>query len=82
MGADDGGHATIEIPAHRKLFRRGLGVHIDENNFRLDIFQQLVDDTERIIIRGHEDAALKIDHGVGNVLLPALIHAPAGKSDA
>ena len=35
MGADDRGHAPVEMPAHRDLLRRRLGVEVDEDDARL-----------------------------------------------
>ena len=63
--AYDYGDTAIEIPSHRDLLGCSLGVHVDEDDF--DILGQLgqfrIGYPERIIGRGHEYAALKIEDG-------------------
>ena len=54
-------------------------MQVDKNHFGLDFFQQLIGHAEGIVVRGHEDASLKINHGVGNAILLAFVHAPARK---
>src|SRR5579862_1790513 len=78
VGADHGGDAAIEIPTHGNLFGSGFGVEIHENYFGVDLLQKLVGGAKGIVVRGHEDAALQVDHGVGNVSFLALIQTPAG----
>jgi hypothetical protein len=64
MGAEDGGHAPVQMPAHGHLFRGGLGVDVDQDDLGLDDFEQRVDGAEGVIVGVHEDAALEIDYGV------------------
>ena len=44
VGADDGGHAAVEVPAERDLLARRLGVHVDEHVVGAgDLAQRVVD---------------------------------------
>ena len=48
VGADHGGHAAVEEPAHRDLLARRLGVHVDEHVVGAgDLAQRVVDGGER-----------------------------------
>src|SRR5215475_1330389 len=55
-------------------------MNIHEYDLRLDLLNQIVRHSERIVVRCHEDAALKVDHGVSNSILSALIHPVAGQT--
>ena len=47
--APDGRHAPVEVKAHGALFARGLGVHVDEDDLRLRLVEDVVHDEEGII---------------------------------
>ena len=68
MGAEDGGDATVEVPAEGDLFRGGLGVDVEEDDFgsglAADLGEKLVGLAEGIVAGGHENAALEVDDGV------------------
>src|SRR5579862_2234013 len=49
---------------------------VDEDHFGFDVLQQFVGGAKGIVVGGHENAPLKIDHGVRNALFRALIHTP------
>ena len=52
-------------------------MQVHEDHFGFDLFQQLIGNAEGIVVGGHENASLQIDHGVGDALFAAFIHAPA-----
>src|ERR1700741_865454 len=77
--ANDGSDPPIEIPAQRNLLRGGLGVHIDQDDVGGSVFQEFVRHAKEIVVRGHEDAALQVDHGVGDAILAAFVEALSGQ---
>jgi len=64
VGAEDGGDAAIEIPAHGDLLAGSLGVQVEHDDLGRDLREQLVGLAEGIVAGGHEDAALKVQDGV------------------
>ena len=62
--ADDGGHFSVEVPAHGHLLRGGFGVEVNEDDARaLAHFLDLLEhDGERIVDAHHENAAHHVDH--------------------
>ena len=76
MSSEDGGNASVEIPAHGDFFGSSFGVYIDKNDFRSDLLEQLVGYAEGVIVTRKKDAALQIHDCVGNsVARFALIEA-------
>ena len=71
--ADDGRDLAVEMPAHRDLLRRRLGVevHEDDPRARLERLDLLQHDRERIVDVRHEDAAHDVDHADGPAVLGA-----------
>src|SRR4029450_5084559 len=59
---------TIEIPSESLLLRSGLGVEIDHDHLGLfaDSLDRGIPDGEWAIQRGHEDAALHVQHAHAN----------------
>src|SRR2546427_7884317 len=58
--ADDGREAAVEMPAHRDLLTRRLGVPVENAHARRvapELFEQRVDRAERVVRRRHEGAA-------------------------
>src|ERR1700728_346223 len=78
VGADYRSDASVEVPAERNLFRSCLGVEIDEDYLGFNFLQKLVGGAKGIVIRSHENASLKVDDGIRNFRLAALVQAPAG----
>ena len=66
VSSENGGNPSVEIPAHSDFFGSSFGVHIDKNDFRGDLLQQLIGYAEGIVVAGKKDAALQIYHCVGN----------------
>src|SRR5262245_22782424 len=68
MCADYGGDLAVEMPAHRHLLRRGLGVKVDEDDARagLERFALLDHDGKGIIDAGHEHATHDVDDPDGD----------------
>jgi len=77
VGADDGRHAAIEVPAHGDLLAGRLGVHVDEHVVGLaaQLLQDLVDLQKRHAARAQEDVAAEIDHPEPHAVV--LDHDPA-----
>ena len=65
VGADHGGHAAVEMPAHGHFFAGQLGVKVDESNLdvRRQCLNQLIGFAKRAIRLGHIRPALQIDDG-------------------
>src|SRR5262249_5404555 len=51
---------------------------VDKNDFGFDALDQLIGDTKRVVVRGHENPALQVDNRVGNISFTALVQAPSG----
>ena len=47
VGAEDGGDAAVEVPAHRDLLAGHLGVEVDDHAVGLDPLEDRVDLVER-----------------------------------
>ena len=64
MRPDHGRDAPVEVPAHRLLLRRRLGVHVDddEGGRRPHPGHLLVRPDERAVDGGEEHAALNVEH--------------------
>ena len=62
--AQHGRHSAVEVPADGDFLGRGFGVHVDDDD--ADVFGKplefLVDGTERIVDRRHEDSALNVQN--------------------
>src|SRR6266404_581166 len=81
VGAEDGGDAAVEIPADGDFFRRGLGVHIENDYLGGEFVQNFVGLAEGVVVAGHEDAALQVDDGEGCAAPRfAFEDAPAGRA--
>jgi len=65
VGAEEGGDATVEVPAEGNFLRGGFAVEVEEDYFCGDLAEQLVGFAEGIVAGGHEDAALKVHDGIG-----------------
>lgn len=82
VGSEYSGDAAIKIPAQRDLLAGGLGVEVEQDDRGSDLAEKLVGLAEGVVTRGHEDAALEVQHGV---LLTVgkftLVHAEAGGAD-
>src|ERR1700712_2712106 len=82
MGSKNSGHAAVEIPAEGDLLAGGFGVDVEEDDLGGDLRQQLVGLAKGIVAGGHEDAALKVQDGVGLAVAElALVDAEAWGSD-
>ena len=64
VGAEHGRHAAVEMPAHRDLLARRLGVHVDEDVVRRagQLGDQRVGLGEGGAPRRHEHVARQVDH--------------------
>src|SRR5207247_2068865 len=84
VGADDGAHAAVEVPAHRQRLARRLAVHVDQDDGRLfpQLGQDLVGLAERAVDRAHEHAAHEVDpgHAVRAGLHAHVAHAPRARA--
>ena len=79
--AQNGGDAAIQVPAHRHLLAGGFCVEVYHDDFGFDVGEQRVGGVEGIVGGVHENAALELDHRVGNAALRgSLIDAPAGNA--
>ena len=58
--ADDGGHQTVEMPAHGHFLARGFGVEVKEDVRGFGLLQDLVSSRKRIVVLIHEDASAKV----------------------
>ncbi len=65
VGAEDGSDASVKIPAESDLFAGGFGMDVEDDEFGLECVEDLVGFAERVVAGRHEDAALKVDDGVG-----------------
>jgi hypothetical protein len=69
MGSDDGGDASVEVPAEGYFFAGGFAVEVEEDDFgsgfALDLGEEFVGFAEGVVAGGHEDAALEVHDGVG-----------------
>ena len=63
--------APVEVPAQRDFFRGRFGVHVDEDDFGFDFFQEVIGRTKWIFVRRHEHTSLQIDDGVWNFAFAA-----------
>ena len=76
MGADDGGHASVEVPAHRHLLRGRLGVHVDEDVIdRAELSERGLDLGERRAAGPQVEVAAHVDDAERDAV--ALDHAGA-----
>ncbi len=64
MGAHAGGHAAVNVPAHRDLLARGLGVHVHERGVGppAQLGEDRVDLGEGRANRIQEELAGEVDH--------------------
>jgi len=64
VGAEDGRHTTVEMPAHRHLLARHLGVEIDDYGIglALEALQDRVDLGERRARHLQPDGPAQVDH--------------------
>src|SRR3990170_2317072 len=81
MGADQCADLPVEIPAHRDLFARGLGVEVQDDDPRplaypLDLRPH---HAKRVIDLGHEHASLEVEHGDGHPILRGRDGRPAAR---
>ena len=56
--AEYGRDSSIQVPAHRDLLRRCLGVDVHEHNFGFCLIQQAIGCAEWTIVLHHEDTPL------------------------
>ena len=63
VGAPDDAGAALEEKAHRELFAGGLGVHVNEDDLRRVLRQQLVGDDEGIVrVRIEREAPYEVQN--------------------
>jgi len=80
VGAEDGGDAAVEVPAHRHLLARHFGVEVDDHRVLLVVAEDRVDGVEGGAGDTEADAAaevhdadphpLDLDHGVAAPGIP------------
>jgi len=78
MRADQRADASLEMPGESHFFRRRLGMHIDQNHFRLvcDLADRPIRSFERIVDRLHKRSPLQVDDADVPLLLE-IIHNEA-----
>ena len=62
VGAEHGRDPAVEVPAHRHLLARHLGVEVDDHGVGLDPVEDPVDGVERRACDLEPDAAAEVDH--------------------
>src|SRR3954447_17227996 len=75
MRAHDSCYPPVEIPAHRDFLGCGFCMQVHQDDPGFNLLQKLVGNAEWVVVGGHEHTPLKIDYGVGNFALHALIHS-------
>ena len=68
MRTQNGGDATVKIPAEGYFFAGGFGVEVEEDDLGVGVAfdegEELVGLAKGVVAGGHEDAALKVEDGV------------------
>lgn len=76
-----GGNLSVQIPAHGLFFRRGLSMHVNDDDLYLrgNLGELFVGFAKGIIERSHEGAALQIEHSVANAIFGEADEQPAAR---